>query len=104
MKVKLKRFDYVLDWFESKEVEIDTDDFCYFVMEYRCGDWYLLHFIVDNNRVKNDYFHDFQLSCPADAVVKLGDKIKGYRSLHGKSVTGPLSELLSNAESLLEAA
>ncbi len=93
MKVKLKKFEYILDWYEITEVEVDTEKFAFFVLQYRCGIWYLMHYANIEGKLKNVYEHDFQLYDPCDAVKKLGDKIKRYESSHECSITKPLSIL-----------
>lgn len=91
-RITLKLFRYVLDWFEIKDREICLDDFAYFYLEHRLGDWYLCHYKYINdgeaacktcgNYWGHSYSYDFQLVDPVDAILKLGQKLKGYRSLH----------------------
>jgi hypothetical protein len=102
MKVKLKRLRYVLDWFEIDDIEIATDDFAFFKMQFRCGNWFLMHFVADKGKVKNAYGHDFQLSDPWEAVLKLEGKIKAFESLHGSCVSRHVANLMQNAEKAKE--
>lgn len=97
MKVKLKKFEYILDWYQITDVEVDTEKFAFFVLQHRCGSWYLMHYANIKGELKNVYEHDFNLSEPYDAVKKLGDKIKRYESLHECSITKPLTILMSQA-------
>ncbi len=92
--VTLSQFRYVLDWFENIPRKINLNDYAYFYLESRGGDsdWYLCHYKYINEDEKSckpcgnywihTYVDDFNLSDPADAVIKLGNKLKGYRCLH----------------------
>lgn len=81
-KVKVHRFDYVLDWFGIKEVEVDLDKFAFFEMQFRCGSWYLLHFQVENCKAVHEYHNDFRLHNVPGAVKALGNKLKKFSSMH----------------------
>lgn len=82
--VKIKKFKYVLDWYDITEVEINLDDFAFFEMQHRCGTWYLMHYVMegDSCRSKNVFEHDFQPENPRDAIEALGGKLKKFSSLH----------------------
>jgi len=97
--VTVKSFKHVLDWFDIKDVQINIDDFYCFEIQERLGNWYLQHFILEDNRRKAVYQHDFQLSEPWVAVAVLGKKIKAFNSLHGSvKFTEELSSLLCRAD------
>jgi len=97
--VTVKKFKYVLDWFDISDVEINLDDFYCFEIQNRLGNWYLLHFVLKENKRVNVFEHDFQLSEPWVAAAKLGEKIAGFDNLHGinKKFTTDLSVLLDRA-------
>lgn len=93
--IKLSSFKYVLDWYEIKDVEFDLDEYSYFYMEERLGNWYLCPYRRINNDEgkcsccgnywKYDTDKGIQLNDPVNAVLALGQKLKGYRSLHNNS-------------------
>lgn len=107
--ITLNKFRYVLDWYETSNVEIDTEKFAYFYLEFRLGSWYLCHYARVNSDEKSckgcgnywvhAYQHDFELSDPIDAVLKLGNKLKGYRSLHNNThFPKTLADMLNRVE------
>lgn len=42
MKIKLLCGDVDFEWYKWEDVEIDTDDFDFFVIHYRLGNWHLI--------------------------------------------------------------
>ena len=47
MKIELECGDVHFEWFDWKPVEIDTDNFDYFVIHYRLDSWHLIGFKYD---------------------------------------------------------
>jgi hypothetical protein len=111
-KIKLKKFRYSLDWFVITDEEIDLDKWSYFLLDCRgtMGDWYLIFFNkVDKNGDECEScgqfyqectYESFNLNDPVDAVIKLGQKLKGFRYTHGfENGQSRISELLEGVKS-----
>lgn len=81
--VKVKKFEYVLDWFEVTDIEIDLDKYSGFEFQYRCDRWYLMAYKPwdgSNFPLSN---LTFQLSEPKEAAKTLGNKLSTFSFLHG---------------------
>ena len=97
MQIELMESYWAIDWPDQKKRVIETDDFEYFVMQCRGNvtEWYLMHYAKsEDGNISNVYVNDFQLSDPADAVIKLGSKIKRFEHLHSRTVVEQLSWLM----------
>ncbi len=81
--VKIKRFHFVLDWYDIDDVEIDLDKFVFFEMQFRCGSWYLLHYVYEDKKFRQAYEYDFELFRPKQALKTLGKKVNKFSALHG---------------------
>ncbi len=85
-KVSIVKFEYISDWYHTPDVEVDTDEFDYFVFENReCGKicfWYLCHYKIVDGKSIHEYHNDFNLYRPADALRKLMPKVRKFRCMH----------------------
>ena len=46
--------DVCFEWFDWKTVEINTDDYGYFSLDYRMGSWHLIGYYKRNEENKKD--------------------------------------------------
>lgn len=104
MQVTIKKFKHSLDWYSITDVEIDTDNFHSFMLQYRLGSWYLLHYILKDGKLIHDFVQDFRLDQPWDAVNVLSSRIEGFNCLHNPAgFTKALSFLMDKAKDSMEA-
>jgi len=97
-KVTVKKFRYVLDWFETSDEVVEVGKGHAFTMQYRLGSWYLMGRHYDAKAEKWRLREDFQLDDPADALIKLGESIQCFDDLHGCGLVGPLNKLMASAQ------
>jgi hypothetical protein len=96
--VTVKKFRYVLDWFEVTDVAVEVGKGHAFTMQYRLGSWYLMGRHYDAKAEKWISREDFQLDDPADAFIKLGTRIQGLDCLHGGGIAEPLKKLMERVQ------
>ena len=97
-KVTVKKFRYVLDWYEVTDVSVEIGKGHSFTMQYRLGSWYLMgrHY-----NAKDEKWHpreDFNLDDPADTLIKLGSSVHCFDDLHGGGIVEPLKKLMDKVE------
>lgn len=100
--VKIKRFRYSLDWFTVDDVECEVGNGFSYEMQFRLGAWYLMGKYYDYKAEQwyEDYRKSFQLECPADAVIALGNSLTKFSRLHDcDHLTEHLAKLLKGVAS-----
>lgn len=104
-KVSLSRHRYSLDWFTVDHVEVSIDKGWHYEMQFRLGCWYLMHRQYDKSQESwlNRYDLDFRLDDPADAVVKLGDRIYRFSKMHDENLSKEVADLMRRAAFRTEA-
>lgn len=104
-KVSLSRHRYSLDWFTVDQVEVSLDRCWHYEMQFRLGCWYLMHRQYDKSQEKwlNRSELDFRLDDPADAVMKLGDRVYRFSKIHDENLTKEVSDLIKRAAARSEA-
>lgn len=82
--VKIKRFRYSLDWFTVDDVECEVGNGFSYEMQFRLGAWYLMGKYYDYKAGQwcEDHRKSFQLECPAEAFIALGNSLTKLSRLH----------------------
>lgn len=104
-KITLSRHRYSLDWFTIDQVEVSLDKCWNYEMQFRLGEWYLVHRQYDKAQEKwlDRFDLDFRLDDPADAVMKLGESIFRFSKLHDENLSKEIANLMKRAVARSEA-